>query len=240
MVNPEDMAAELKEACPDTLRSVILYGSAVAGDHVGKRSDYNLLVILDRLGVTELKALTVPSRRWARAGNPPPLLFTLERLRRSADVFPLELLDMKRSHRVLVGEDVLSAIDVDKANLRRELERELKSTLIQLRRHYLVEGTYPRRLIHLMVESLASAQSLARGVLLLYRADVPTTKMEALVALGEHVDFNAEAFSTLAEIKAGRRAPKDVDADAVFETYLSALEQLTDTVDLHGVDDEGA
>ena len=54
----------------------MLYGSAVAGDFVAGTSNYNVLVVLDRLGLAELNALAKPVLRWAKAGHRPPLLFT--------------------------------------------------------------------------------------------------------------------------------------------------------------------
>ena len=36
----------------DGLRSAVLYGSAAAGEHIPSRSDYNVLVIADRLDVS--------------------------------------------------------------------------------------------------------------------------------------------------------------------------------------------
>ena len=37
------------------LRSVVLYGSAAAGEHIAKRSDYNVLVIVDALDATRAR-----------------------------------------------------------------------------------------------------------------------------------------------------------------------------------------
>ena len=73
--------------------------------YVPGTSNYNVLLVVDGLGVAELNALSKPALQWAKAGNRPPLLFTRGQLKASADVFPIELLDMRQSHRVLFGED---------------------------------------------------------------------------------------------------------------------------------------
>ena len=84
-MKPEDLVKKLQNALGGGIRSVILYGSAAAGDYVGKRSDYNILVVTDQLGVKELTALAKPSMAWRKAGNPAPLFFTLDRLQKSAE-----------------------------------------------------------------------------------------------------------------------------------------------------------
>ena len=46
------------------------------------------------MSLDELKALVPITDRWVKEGNPPPLLFTSDRFARSADVFPIEILDI--------------------------------------------------------------------------------------------------------------------------------------------------
>ena len=146
----EQLVEQLKKALPDGLKSVVLYGSAAAGDHVSKRSDYNVLVVTEQLGLSELKALSKPASAWVKAANPPPLLFTLDRLKKSSDVFPIEFLDIKETHKILFGEDFLQDIEVHTENLRLELEHELKGKLIQLRERYLLANGKPKQVIELM------------------------------------------------------------------------------------------
>ena len=104
-MTPEELVAQLKTALNDRLISAVLYGSAAAGDYVVGTSNYNVLLVLDRLSMAELNAISKPALQWAKAGNRPPLLFTRDQLQASASVFPIELLDMRQSHRVLFGED---------------------------------------------------------------------------------------------------------------------------------------
>ena len=62
-----------------------------------------------------------------------PLIMGMEELRRSADVFSIELLDMQQSYRVLWGEDVLSALVIPTRFHRVQLEYELREKTILLR-----------------------------------------------------------------------------------------------------------
>ena len=119
IMTPEQLAEDIKGTPGLNIRSVILYGSAAAGDHAGRRSDFNILVVLETLGITELDAISRIAAQWAAKGNPPPLLFTTDQLSRSADVFPIELLDMKECHRILAGEDAFRRNLAAQTSLRR-------------------------------------------------------------------------------------------------------------------------
>src|ERR1043166_470810 len=126
VVTPETFVGQLRRVLPTGVRSVVLYGSAVAGDHLGRRSDYNVLIVLERVGVAELKALSAPTKAWVKAGNHPPNVFTLEGLQKSAHAFPIELLDIRDAHRILFGDDVLPQINVRDGHLRTQIDHELK------------------------------------------------------------------------------------------------------------------
>lgn len=230
-MKPEDLVDKLKKVLPSELRSVILYGSAAAGDHVEKRSDYNILVVTEKLGVKELKALSKPSIAWIKAGNPAPLLFTLDRLKKSADVFPIEILDIKQIHRVLYGEDIVAEIDISRENLRLELEHELKGKLIQLRERYLTTGGKPKLVAELMINSLSTFLVLFRGALRLFQDKIPEKKIDVLSSLADHISFDREVFANVEDLKTGKINKSDIQPDELFERYLDTVEKLVDAVD---------
>jgi predicted nucleotidyltransferase len=246
-MKPEQFVNKLKTALGDRLQSVVLYGSAAAGDHVAKQSDYNLLVVTSALGLDELKAIASVTGAWTRAGNPPPLLFTRDRLEKSVDTFPIELLDIKQTHQILAGDDVISGIDVNDENLRLELEHELKGKLIQLREGYLRTGGKARRVADLMSGSISTFLVLFRGALRLYSEDeVPARKLDAMAALSEHIDMDILVFRRIESLRQGDIKVKDIDVDALFDQYVKEVERVVDAVDdfIHnkdgGSDDESA
>lgn len=230
-MTPDALTERLKAVGGAHLRSVILYGSAVAGDHLGKRSDHNVLVVLDRLALEELRALAPVVRPWVRAGNLVPLLFTPEGLVTAAAVFPLEIADIKDNHRVLFGEDVVGPLAVHAANLRLELEHELNGKLMKLRAQYLLVQGQPRQVTELMVRSLSTFLVLCRGALRLYQPQVPARKMEALAVLARHVPVPTYVFETIGQLKAGKKVPRVVP-DALFAEYLRAVESIVEAVDV--------
>jgi len=229
----EKLTQELKKACGENLKSVILYGSAAAGDHAGKRSDYNVLVVAGELSKDALQAFSKTAKAWARAGNPAPLLFTMDRLKKSTDVFPIELLDIKECHQILFGEDVVGDLEISTENLRLQIEHELRGNLIQLRQQYLLASGNAKEVCTLMVRSLSSFLVLFRASLRLFATDIPQKKFQALEKLNETIPVPCEVFQNVQQLKDGSLKPKNVDADAIFEEYIKTIESVTDAVDAH-------
>jgi len=230
-MTPEAFAEQLKETLGDTLRAVILFGSAAGGDHMGRRSDYNVLLVAQRLGINQLRAMTGPVEVWTQRGNPPPLLFTEKRLRQSCDTFPIELLDMKQSHRVLLGEDVLLGLEVSRANLRHQVEFELKGKLIKLREDYLLTRGRARAVLGLLVASLSPLLAVFRAALRLYEGQAPADKLEALALLARHIPFDPKPFDNVARLKAGTADGETIQPEALFEQCLAQLEVVVDAID---------
>ena len=106
-MNPEkdlnDLTGQLKQALGGNLAAVVLYGSAAGGEFRQGHSDLNVLCLLKMIDTSELAKFRPVSRWWWRKGHPAPMAFTLQELRDMADVFPIELLDMKERHRILLG-----------------------------------------------------------------------------------------------------------------------------------------
>lgn len=230
-MTPEKLVEELKQACPQGLKSIILYGSAAAGDHSGKQSDYNVLVVTADLGIDTLNAFSKAASAWAKAGNPAPLLFTEERLAQATDVFPIELLDICECHKVLFGDDVVQGLEISTKNLRLEIEHELRGKLIRLRQSYLLTQGKEKAVADLMIQSLSTFLVLFRASLRLFEEQVPQKKFQALEKLATHLEFDLSVFKTVQSLKEGSQKAKDVAVEELFNNYLKTIECVIDAVD---------
>ena len=128
MENPqtERMVRELAQALGDRLVSVVLYGSAARGDFQQATSDVNLLVVLDSLAPDRLEALSGAFGGWTRKKQPLPRVFSKELIAESADVFPIEFLDLQSRRQVLHGEDPFEGVEVlGRERLLDDLDRQV-------------------------------------------------------------------------------------------------------------------
>ncbi len=106
----DELVKQLRAAYGTALRSIVLYGSSAGGEAGAKKPDHNVLVIVDSLDASRLRAASAASRAWVDAGNHAPLTLTREEWTGSADIFPMEYADILDRHRVLHGEPPFDGI----------------------------------------------------------------------------------------------------------------------------------
>jgi len=227
-----ELVEKLKAASGANLRSVVLHGSAAGGDFHPDHSDFNVVLVLERLELAELEKLNRTARWWEGKGHPAPLVFTPEELARSADVFAIELLDIKARHEVLTGEDFFTALEVPMSLHSAQVERELRTNLVRLRQHYLAGPGDRKAMLKLMTESVSSFGTLFRHALIALGETRPQHKRDAVDRLAAQLGFDPSAFQTILELRAGRRPAKEIDVQATFRGYLEAVVRVTHEVDL--------
>ena len=227
---------DLRSTHGSNLSSVILYGSAAAGDFVPKRSDYNILVALHKIGPADLRNAHACIREWARMGNPVPVYFTVSELKNAADVFPIEFHQMSIARKVLFGPDVLADMIISDKFLRLQAEYELRSKLIQLRRQYIPASTTVDGLTKLMSDSLASFAALFRAVLILKGFEPPATKHEIVGQTSRRLGIDGAPFDKIFDIRENRFTEKldERSANQLFGEYMEQIENVINAVDSIG------
>jgi hypothetical protein len=230
----EELVKVLREALGRDLKSVVLFGSAAAGDFVEGVSGRDILIVANKLGAAELAALSAPLARWRKAGNPQPQLFTATELSSSADVFPIELTDMQQSREVLTGSDPISEIKIQMHHFRLQLERELKARLHLLRKNYLACGGRTAEIARLMTASVSTFLVLFRAALRLYDdSSPPPQKAAALEKLAQHVQFDPQPFGSVIELKHNKQKPHPGQIESLFAQYLESIDRVVHAVDQH-------
>jgi predicted nucleotidyltransferase len=217
----------------DNLASVVLYGSAAAGDHIELRSDYNLLIVLNRITPADLRLAQAPMREWQRLGHTLPVYFTVEELNDAADVFPIEFYQMERARNVLYGRDPFEFVKLTNENLRHQTEYELRVKLIQLRRLYIPASVSAEKLAALMSDSLASFAALFRPVLMLHGIESPVGKLDCVRATVKLLKLDGEPFEHIFALRASEEdlALTDVEANDLFAAYMAQIERVIEVVD---------
>ncbi|HLV87025.1 MAG TPA: nucleotidyltransferase domain-containing protein [Candidatus Sulfotelmatobacter sp.] len=231
---PEDKLSEFvkraREAAGPNLQSVILFGSAVAGDFHAGLSDLNLFCVLKDSSFAALRELTPTVRWWQREKQPPPLCMTREELMRSTDVFTIELLDMVQHHRVLYGEDVLAGLHIPMHLHRVQVEYELREKLLLLRQHLLAaEGD--SQLWDVLLHSVPSFATLFRHTLIALGKEPTATRRGAIQELSGQADFDASAVQTVLDVRERRADPKKLNVSEICAKYVMAIEKVAAAVD---------
>src|SRR6266481_9514330 len=82
-----EFVSRTRQAAGDNLQSVVLYGSAAAGEYQPEFSNLNLLCILRETSFARLSAIAPVVEWWHGEKHPAPLVMTQEELEHSSDVF---------------------------------------------------------------------------------------------------------------------------------------------------------
>lgn len=225
------LVTKLKAAAGSNLLCVVLYGSAATGEFHEGHSDLNVLSVMQTLGRKDLAGLHEASAWWVKKGNPAPLFLTADELQHSADIFAIELFDMKAAHRVLHGEDLIARLAVPMELHRRQVERELRHNTLRLRQHYLRHPADSQRTLELMTSSISTFTALFRHALMALGQPAPAAKREAVDRLASELGFDPAPFDTVLAIREGKRRARDVDVQATFDAYLDRVSMVTEEMD---------
>lgn len=224
---------DLKHTHGGNLASVILYGSAAAGDFIPQESDYNLLIALHEITPNDLRNAHACMREWNRMGHPIPVYFTVDEIKHAGDVFPIEFHFMERARKVLYGFDVLEDVKISDKYLRHQTEFELRSKLIKLRREYIHASVSADSLINLMAASLTSFSALFRAVLLLLGYEPPVTKEEIVALTIQNLKIDGKPFAKIFDIRENTKNEPltEKSANQLFADYMEQIEKVIEAVD---------
>lgn len=202
--------------------SAVLYGSGSRGDFIPGRSDVNLMLIVDELGPHVLRTLGPAFTGWRSSELEPPLLISRAEWSRASDAFPVEITDMRTSYQVLRGSDPLVGMQVDRSDLRRALETELRGKLLRLRQAYAASAGDSLALGAVAGESAATIMVLLRALLSLLGRHVPSDPLELVSAASAAIGIESEHLLQVVRHRADRDwrcSPEE------FERYLAAVER---------------
>jgi predicted nucleotidyltransferase len=226
-----EFVERLRAAAGTNLLAAILYGSAAAGDYVAGYSDVNVLCVLGETSFAAIGALAPTIEWWGKQKHRVPLLMSAEEMRRSADVFSIEFLDMRRNHRLLWGEDILKTLEIPMRWHRAQVEYELREKTILLRQRLLMVAGNAEAKWELLLRSLPAFGTLFRHALIALGDAGAGSKREAAAALAGKLGIDVNVFGELLDIRERKKERKSAEVDEVFARYLKLVDEVTAVVD---------
>jgi predicted nucleotidyltransferase len=224
-----EFTRRLHEAAGSNLQSIVLYGSAARNEYREHRSDLNLLCVLNSLKAADLARLARVIHWWSGEQNePPPQFFTPDELRRSADVFSIELLDIGQNHKVLFGSDPIAGLEVPMNLHRIEIEHDLRALVQKLRIHFLHFSENEAQLREVYAKSMSSMTVLLRHVLIAFGEDVHPDRAHVYRRIEELTGADASAFELG---RALRENHPSAEIPRAFGKYLEAIAAVIHALD---------
>ncbi|HHN65459.1 MAG TPA: hypothetical protein ENK09_08880 [Nitrospirae bacterium] len=212
-------ADALNRAAPGNIISIIAYGDVTLSRPAGIQT----LIVVERIGSEFLLQYSRLKRRFP--GFAPPLFFTLDILRSSGDVFPVEILNIKDSYVVVYGEDVLQEIKVRLEDLRTEVEQQVKRQFLKLLDEFLYSLERKADLEQLLTSSLIAFVPLFRNILRLIKKECPV-EGTLFKEFCEELGLNDSVFFKIWDIKMGRKRFTKKELLNIFDSYTGEIEKL--------------
>lgn len=225
----DEFVQRMRTASPDNLKSIVLYGSAATGEFHEGHSNVNLLCLVESGDPARLEPFHSTVEWWIGKGHPAPLIFTLDELRRSSDIFAIELLDMQARHKMLFGEEFLAGITVPLRYHKLQVERELRANWLRLRQTFLAA---PRKAhLDVMVAAASSFNTLFRHALTALGEPAAQNKRDTIERIAKLTGADAGGFLAVLDFREKKKTEKDIDVAATARSYFALVEAVTDEVD---------
>jgi len=210
---------------------VALFGSAANGEFHDDYSDINILCVVRELSAPVLEKLAPVINAWTKKKYPAPLIFSRTELERSADVFAIEMLDIRQRHRILYGDDIFANLHVPMDRHRVQLEHNLRTKLLTLRQSYIQSAGNDSRIRRLMLDSVSNFSTLFRHTLIAMGEQPAPHKAENIKRLAEKIKFDPGIFFKLLQVRERKANESEIPAASAFAQYLDGINIVVQAVD---------
>ena len=160
-----------------------------------------------------------------------PLFLTRKHIATSTDVFPIEFLEMKENHLLLYGEDLLTPLEINPANIRLFCEEQIKGKLIRIRQAYLEIGLKRKGIEALLKESLASLTPVFRNLIRLKDKIPPVKKEQIYSQLSAEFGLDRNVFLAILRDTKNDEKIDAQDVEVFFARYTAQIQKLAIAVD---------
>jgi predicted nucleotidyltransferase len=210
---PADIAAALEEfraksveGFGDSLKSLLLFGSAAEG-RLRPTSDVNLVMVFSRLDIERVKTWRPQVGLLVAAIDLNPLILLETEIAAAAEAFAVKYFDILHRRRVLHGTDPFATLEISDEALRRRVSQVLLNLALRLR-HTMFFGNDAGR-THALVDAIGPLRASAVALQELARQPLSEPR-EALLALAA----KQRASALIEQIQALRTSGDPVVADS--------------------------
>lgn len=178
----QEVVESAAEALGETLRSIVLFGSA-AENRLKATSDVNVLIVLTHFDPALVDRVRPVLQRAHAAVRLAVMWLVDEELPAAAEAFAVKFADVTRRHRVLFGSDPFEGLTIPRYAAITRVRQVLLNLVLRLRATYALERDRDERLTIVIADTVGPLRASAAEILELEGAPAPTVR-EALQRLG--------------------------------------------------------
>lgn len=213
----------LAKTLGENLHSLVLYGSAVRGNHL-PTSDLNLLILLEESTPAAHAAIAEAIQGDVRVE---PFILSRALLARSVQAFAVKFLSIRRNYQVLRGADPFSGLAVDESLARFLCEQQVRNLRLRCVRAFVVFGRNRNRYSAFLAKIVSALFTDLGEALRRVGLDVPRTYEERIPLLEKTLGADASILRKLLELKSSMRT---LSADEIQEFHAGLFTLLESSV----------
>lgn len=229
----ETIVPMIKETYGSDLCMVALYGSAATGTFIKGVSDINILIVVEHAEAAQLFALAKSARKSLIDYRITPHILSKQELFASADVFPIEYLEIRETMKLLLGENLLEQLEIGDQNVRHQVETMVRGGLNSLRQIILLVSSDEKILRRELLSWGGRQLPLYKSVLRLFKAEPDEYRAhdprEVVASLEKHLGFSCSALAELIDLRDSQASGRPL-SDLVSK-LLAQYIRLVEAVD---------
>jgi len=175
----QEFTAESLKAFGESLKSVLLFGSAAEG-RLRATSDVNVLMMFTRIDLENVEKWRAAVESLAAAIDLKPLIILEDEIAAAAEAFAVKYFDIMHRRRVLHGSDPFDSLKISDDALRRRVSQVLLNLTLRLRHSLLLHNDMART--RALVDAVGPLRATAVALQEIARQP-QTAPREALLAL---------------------------------------------------------
>jgi len=181
-----------------------------------------LLVVLNKTETGDLQIIKdIYAKYRGKVSN--PIIVDETFLRNVSYIFCIETLEMQENLNVLYGKNILQDIRIEKENLKKQCEYELRGKLLALKGSFL-SAYWERKTLHdLLIRSAYNFSLIIKGLLYLKEKEVKNKTKEELFDLFE--ETYGKKLYTLRKIVRLKKTPLS-ELISLFMQYIDEMEAI--------------
>lgn len=224
-------AENLRGELGENLKSITIVGSSLTEDYRPGRSDINTVLVVEEIERVMLNAIMRMAKSMSRKRVAAPLIMTGDYINRSLDVFAIEFLNLRQVHETIYGDESFSELNIGKKDVRHQLEREFKATLIRLRQGYIASAGRKRLLQDVLSSAGSSMVPLFRALLWLKEEEMPELSKDVFESTAKNFGLDVSSISEARRWRHERPGVSFEQMGEVFDSMYQVMHKMAVTVD---------
>ena len=217
----EQFKAQSLESFGDSLKSILLFGSAAEGK-MRATSDVNVLMGFTRIDLDRVEAWRSQVAALAAAVDLKPLVLMEDEVAAAVDAFAVKYFDILHRRRVLHGSDPFESLTINNEALRRRISQVLLNLTLRLRHSLLLHNDTART--HALVEAVGPLRATAVALQEVSRQPQTAAK-EALLALAS--SHGATALIERMQVLREKGDPVTADSMRLLGELIAFVRAIT-------------